>query len=204
MKRKDIEEIVFELSDEIDSIADEKVKSIQKTLLNLIEFVVLENGKLREENQKFRDENNRLKGEQGKPSIRKQSKGDTDHSSEKDRKPRGQQPKKKKSKKKKDKIKINLAEICEVDQRHLPPDAIFKGYQSVVVQDIVITTDNIEFKKKIYYSASQNKTLSADLPSGYKGEFGPKLKALVIDLHQHSKMTESAIHDFLRNHGIIN
>jgi len=199
MKRKDIEKIISGLSDEIDLIADEKVKTIHKALFNLVEYLIAENDKLREEVQRLRDENNRLKGEQGQPSIRKQ----TDHSSEKDRKPRGQQAKKKKSKKKKDKIKIDRTEVCDVDKSQLPPDAEFKGYQSVVVQDISIKTDNIEFKKRIYYSASQNKTFIADLPLGYEGEFGPKLKALVIDLHQNSKMTESAIHEFLSNHGII-
>jgi len=188
------------LSDEIDLIEDDKIKKIHKTLFNLVEYLMAENDKLREENQKLRDENNRLKGEQGQPSIRKQSKG-ADHSSEKDRKPRGQQPKKKKSKK--DKIKIDRTEICDVDKSQLPPDAKFKGYQSVVVQDIAIKTDNVEFKKRIYYSAAQNKTFIADLPLGYEGKFGPKLKALVIDLHQNSKMTESAIHEFLSNHGVI-
>ena len=122
MKRKDIEKIISELSDEIDLIEDDKIKKIHKTLFNLVEYLMAENDKLREENQKLRDENNRLKGEQGQPSIRKQSKG-ADHSSEKDRKPRGQQPKKKKSKKKKDKIKIDRTEICDVDKSQLPPDA---------------------------------------------------------------------------------
>jgi len=203
MNRNAIKKIVSDLSQEIDSIADEKVKAIQKTLLNLVEYLMAENDKLREENQRLRDENNRLKGEQGKPSIRKQSTGNKDHSSEKDRKPRGQQEKKKKRKKKKHKIKVDRTEICNVDKTQLPPDAKFKGYQTVLVQDIDIRTDNIEFKKAIYYSASLKKTFMADLPAGYAGEFGPRIKALVIDLHQNNKMTESAIHEFLCNHGML-
>ena len=201
MNRNEIKKIVSDLSREIDSIADEKVKTIQKTLLNLVEYLMSENDQLREEIQRLRDENNRLKGEQGKPSLRKQSKN---HSSEKDRKPRGQQAKKKKkSKNKKHKIKVDRTEICDVDENTLPPDAEFKGYQKVIIQDIDIKTDNIEFKKRMYYSSSLKKTFIADLPSGYQGEFGPKIKALVIDLHQNNKMTESAIHEFLSNHGTL-
>lgn len=203
MNRREIEKIVADLSGDIDSIADEKVKTVQKTLLNLIEYLMTENDKLREENQRLRDENNRLKGEQGKPNIRKQSKGNKDHSSEKDRKPRGKQPKKKKSKKKKHKIKVDRQVICDVDKDQLPPDAKFKGYQNVTVQDIEIKTDNIEFKKKTYYSKSLNKTFMADLPAGYDGEYGPHIKSLVIDMHQNNKMTEAAILEFLRNHKII-
>jgi len=200
MNRNDIKSLLETLTEKIDAIADEEVKSIQKTLLNLVEFLMAENDTLREEIQKLRDENNRLKGEQGQPSIRKQS---SDHSSEKDRKPRGQQPKKKKPKKKKHKIKIDRVQICEIDKSQLPADAKFKGYQPVVVQDIEIKTDNIEFKKQIYYSPSLNKTFIAELPTGYRGEFGPRIKALIIDLHHNNKMTESAIHGFLTNHGMM-
>jgi len=48
--------------------------------------------------------------------------------------------------------------VCEVDKDILPDDAVFKGYQDVVVQEIKIITDNIEYRKEIYYSPSQNKT----------------------------------------------
>ena len=98
MNRTELQKTLAGLTEEIELISDVKIKSIQKTLLNLIELLVEENDTLRKENQRLRDENNRLKGEQGKPSIRKQS--NTDISSEKNRKPRGQQEKKKKIQKK--------------------------------------------------------------------------------------------------------
>jgi len=70
MDRSKIKKIVFALDHEIDSITDECIRSIQKSLLNLVEYLIAENDSLQEENQRLRDENNRLKGEQGKPSIR--------------------------------------------------------------------------------------------------------------------------------------
>lgn len=42
----------------------------------------------------------------------------------------------------------------------------------------------------------------APLPDGYAGDFGPSIKALVLDMHHHEKLTESAIHHFLTTHGI--
>ncbi len=200
MKRTQLQETLDDLSQKIDSIQDKNIQAIQKTLLNLLEGIISDNDKLIEENQKLRDENNRLKGEQGKPKVRKQT-SDKDVSSESDRK-RGKKKKKKQSKKKKHKIKIDRVELCEVDKSQLPPDAEFKGYQSVVVQDIVIKTDNVQFNKKVYYSPSQKKTFIADLPNGYEGEFGPRLKALVLELHHDNKMTERSIHRFLSTHGI--
>jgi hypothetical protein len=72
-----------------------------------------------------------------------------DISSEKERKNKNTS-KKKKSKAKKDKIKIDRIEVCKVNPKILPPDAEFRGYQNVVVQEIVIKTDNVEYKKEIY------------------------------------------------------
>ena len=52
------------------------------------------------------------------------------------------------------------------------------------------------------YSPSLKKTFIAPLPGGYSGDFGPSIKALVLDMHHHEKLTESAIHHFLTTHGI--
>ena len=200
LDRKKLRATLDSLSKEIDLITDERIKSIQETLLNLLELVLAENDQLRTENQKLRDENKRLKGEKGRPTIRKQS--NTDISSESERK-RSTHKANKHAKKKKHKIVINRVETCTVDKAQLPADAEFKGYQRVVVQDITISMDNIEFKKEVYYSPSLKKTFTARLPTGYHGEFGPRVKALILDLHYHHKMTEAAVHRFLTTHGLL-
>ena len=84
----------------------------------------------------------------------------------------------------------------------MPEDAIFKGYQTVVVQDILIQSNNTLFKKEIYYSPSLKKTFMALMPDGYDGEFGPVIKSFVITQHFQHKMTEPAIVQFLQDHGI--
>ena len=194
----DIKKAIEEININVDNIKDSALQSIFTQLLNIIELQAEKIKELEEKNQKLRDENNQLKGEQGKPDIRKQSADKKNISSEKERKKENKQ--KKKRLKKKNRIAVSRVEICKIDKDQLPPDAVFKGYQSMVVQDIVIRPDNIKFKKEIYYSASLKKTFIAPLPSGYQGEYGPGIKALVLDMHHNSKTTESAIHRFLMNH----
>ncbi len=89
---------------------------------------------LKAELQKTRDELNHLKGEQGKPkfSVPKQNK---DVSSENERKTPNLRSERK-SKEKLSKIKIDVTEDCKVDPNILPEDAVFKYYDTVVVQDI--------------------------------------------------------------------
>ncbi len=199
----DIKKAISEIELDIDSINDPAARIILVRLLNIIEEQSKDNKSLREENQKLRDENNRLKGEQGKPNIRGQSKDKkaSDFSSENERK----QLKKKKNKKGKrnHKIKINREVVCKIDKGKLPSDAVFKGYLKKIVQDIEIRTDNIEFRKEIYYSPSQKKTFIASLPDGYDGEFGPKIKSLIISLYHGFKMTELNIVEFLKVHNIM-
>lgn len=198
----DVKQVLKNISGAIDSIEDASSKAVISQLLNIIETLVAENRQLREENQKLRNEINRLKGEQGKPNIRPQTGSSANISSEMERN-RGKKKKNKKLKKKKHKIRIDRVEICDVDTTQLPKDAIFKGYQKVIVQDVIIKTDNIEFWKKVYYSPSLKKTFMAPLPSEFGGEFGPHVKALIMSLYYDSNMTEPAIQTFLETHGIF-
>ena len=198
----DIKGALESLNIDIGNIADESIRSIIIRLSNLIEFLSAQNKKLTEENQALRDENNRLKGEQGKPNIRKQSTEKEDLSSDKDRKPRGKQENKKKTSKK-PKLTITRTERLDVPLDEMPSDAVFKGFETTVIQDIIITTENIAFEKAKYYSPSLKKTFLADLPGGYQGAYGPNIRILILDLHHNGKMTESAILDFLTNHGVL-
>lgn len=193
-------EIIEELDAAIESITDVHVKEIQKKLLNLIESLFAENEELRAENQRLRDENNRLKGEQGKPDIRKQSTGSQNFSSEAERKKNKNKAKRDRKLKKK-RIKIDRVEFCPIDKSLLPDDAISKGFHDVIVQDIIIKTDNIKFRKAVFYSPSLKKTFIAKLPDGYQGEFGPHIKTSILSLYHKSKMTEAAIIEFLKEHG---
>ena len=161
MKHQEIKQVLNDLTKDIDSIADKKAVTIIKVLVNLVEMLVEENAVLREENQLLRDDINRLKGEQGKPDIRGQSKGgggNTNQSSEGDRSKRGKGNNKNKGKDKKN-VHIDKRITIALDKTKLPDDAQFKGFETRIIQDLKIITDNIEFKLEAYYSPSLKKTL---------------------------------------------
>ncbi len=155
---------------DLTSITDERTHGLVVRLLNLIETLAADLRVAQAEIQRLRDENNRLKGEQGQPNIQPNKPLEsTDHSSEKERrKPKGWSKGNKINS-----IAIDREQLLKVDRDSLPPDAEFKGYEEVVVQDVVINTDNILFRKEKFYSPAQRKTYLADLPPGYQGEFGP-------------------------------
>lgn len=203
MTQKDLTEVlVDQLLQNIDpsGIAARTLRQTIELLLNLVEQLSSFVKNLTQENQRLRDENNRLKGEQGKPDIKgKQPRGEkTNHSSEKERKT----PKSHEKGFKNKSIKIDRQQILSYPLELLPVDAQFKGYESVVVQDIKLTTDNVLFRKEKYYSPAEGKTYLAELPDGYEGEFGPGIKALVISLYYGSNMTQSKLLEFLGDIGI--
>ena len=58
------------------------------------------------------------------------------------------------------------------------------------------------FRKQKYYSPQTGKTYLAPLPTGYDGEFGPGIKALVMSLYYGGNMTQGKLLEFLENIGI--
>jgi len=169
----------------------------------IVELLNKDNKTLKIENQKLRDEVNLLKGEDGKPKVLGKTKGDQGNVfSDSERKKR--EPKeKRKSKAKKDKIKIDRTQICKIDPSNLPDDAEFKGYETIVVQEILITTDNVEYRREKFYSPLENKTYFGNLPIGVKGEFGHYTRSLVCTLKHVGNMSEPKIAELLENCGIF-
>lgn len=196
------EKLVSALLQTIDpkEIADEKMRQTVELLLNLIEQLNSKGIELEAENQKLRDEINRLKGEQGKPEIKANKKKEVkkNYSSEKERKTSKNQ---RKSGKKRQ-IKIDREEIVEYPPEKLPEDAEFKGYEEVIVQDLVVKTDNVRFRKQKFYSAQRGKTYLASLPAGYEGQFGPGIKALVKTLYYGGNITQGKLLEFFADLGI--
>jgi len=171
-------------------------------LLGIIESALTNISELKQEVQSLRDEVNRLKGEQGKPVIREKKNDPPNFSSESERSVPNPSPKKGRQPRN-HKIKITRTESCPVNPDTLPPDAIFKGYTSVIVQDLNINQDNVEFKIEHYYSPSTGQTYSGERPAGYEGEFGPHIKSLIIGLKYGCNMSEPAITSFLTHHGVF-
>jgi len=184
----------------LNAIQDENARELIRRLLNLIEQLSADLREAQVENQRLRDEVNRLKGEQGKPKIKANTPkaAPSNHSSEKERR----KPRQWHKRSKRAEIEINREQVVKVNRDVLPADAEFKGYEDVVVQDILLKTDNVRFRKEKYYAASTQKSYLAELPQGYEGQFGPGVKALVPALYFGMGMSEPKIMEFLTNVGM--
>jgi hypothetical protein len=180
------------------TIEDEGLRQVAISLMNLVESLSAKVAEQAEEIQQLRDENNRLKGEQGKPKV-KANKPRGDLSSEKER--RQSKPHHKSSKQ--SKISIDREVVLKIDPEQLPADAVFKGYEDVVVQDLEIHTDNVQFRKATYYSPSQKRTYRASLPAGYYGQFGPKVRAWVVAMYYGGQMSEPKILEMVQTAGLL-
>jgi Transposase IS66 family len=186
---------------QLDAIQEENARELVKRLLNMIEELSAGLREARAEIQRLRDEVNRLKGEHGKPNIKGNSLPrvpKADHSSEAERRQRHKRHKKSKNRN----IAIQREEVVKVDRMRLPADAVYKGCETAVVQDVRITAENVRFYKEKYYSASQHKTYLAELPKGYEGQFGPGIRSLSLTLYFGMGMSEPKIKEFLNNLGV--
>ena len=181
---------------DLSTIPDQGSRQAIQALLNLIETLSSENRELRAENQRLRDELNRLKGEQGKPTFTP-TVPPPDLSSEQER----HRPVERVKRAKRDQIAVDRTEDLVVDPARLPPDAQFKGYEEVVVQDIRVCTDNVRFRKEKWYAPSTGATYLAPLPPGYQGEYGPGVRAMVLVFAFACQMTEPKIADWFTHVG---
>lgn len=190
---------------DLTTIPDPATRASIQQVLNLVETLAAEVVRLRALVQSQQDEINRLKGEQGKPMVKPNRRNDppappappANHSSEAERHvPRPRQKGRKVAN-----ITIDRTQDCSVDPAILPPDAEFKGYETVVVQDLVLQTDNVAFRKEKWYAPSTGRTYLAPLPPGYDGAFGPHIKPLSLLLHYATNVSQPQILTLFRHAG---
>ena len=181
------------------------LKEFQDALYILLNVVEDQQGQIREltyQNQLLRDENSRLKGGNGRPDI-KPSRKPGDISSQgkehgkvvKDQgkdKPREERP-----------IEIDREIKIKLDRSLLPADAVFKGFDKYIQQDLVIERNNKQFLLAVYYSPSENKNYRAALPDGVsKGHFGAGISSLINILHHYGNVMESKLCGILDGFGV--
>ncbi len=121
--------------------------------------------------EQLEDEIQKLKKETRKPKFKPSG---MDLKTE----PKGSKPKKKKKgpkRKKKPNLKIHEEKIIEPD--NLPEGARSKGYQDVIVQDIVIHAHNIRYRLA-QYQTKDGKYIVGQLPEGIRNHWGSSFKAL--------------------------
>lgn len=192
-----------------DALSEAQLRELFPRLLAFCEEATAAILQLQAENQRLRDEIARLKGEHGGPTRPPRASGvinpvqePGDHSSERERQARETRPPHQK-RRKLPRLAVDRTVTLDQFPEGLPADARFKGYATVVIQNLVLRTDNVRFLRAKFWSPAQRKTFLAPLPPGYAGEFGPGIQALALSLVYAGQMSLPLLHAFLTDAGIF-
>src|SRR6201998_650867 len=144
----------------------------------------------------LRDEIARLKGGPGRPNFKPSGME------------RGTEPKPpggsgdKKRPRGSTRSKLSIHEERTVKVAVPPRGSRFKGYTSYVVQDLVIRPHVVNFRCERWQTPDGG-MMTAPLPAGISGHFGPELRRFVLTQYHQGQVTVPRLLDLLRALGIL-
>jgi hypothetical protein len=98
--------------------------------------------------------------------------------------------------------KLSIHEERTVKVAAPPRGCRFKGYTSYVVQDLVIRPHVVNFRCERWQTPDGG-MMTAPLPAGISGHFGPELRRFVLTQYHQGQVTVPRLLDLLRALGII-
>jgi len=140
-----------------------------------------------------RDEIARLKGGPGRPNIKPSGMEQaTDPKPAQDQQQRWRGS---------TRSKLTIDETRKVKLAAPPPGSHFKGYTSFVVQDVVLRPHVVDFQCERWLTAD-GKMITAPLPQGIDGHFGPELRRFVLAQYHQGQVTVPRLVGLLRSLGL--
>ena len=140
----------------------------------------------------LREENARLKGLKGRPNIKPSGmeKGTAAPQPQKQEKPPGR-----------GKVTPRVEVEEQVIGIEVPPGSIFKGHESFLVQDLVISANATCYLRERWITPD-GRTILAPLPQGIAGHFGPQLRRFVLVHYHQGQSTMPRLLALLRSVGV--
>jgi hypothetical protein len=142
----------------------------------------------------LREEIARLKGGPGRPNIKPSGMEQAT-----DPKPPGRSDERRRRGSTRAKLTIN--EERKIKLPAPPSGSRFKGYTSFVVQELVLHSHVIDFQCERWLTAD-GKVITAPLPEGFDGHFGPQLRRFVLAQYHQGQTTVPRLVTLLRAFGI--
>ena len=174
---------------DLDGLSHDDLKSL---VLKLLEEIA----ELRRTVAAQRDEIARLKGGSGRPNIKPSG---MDKATEPKPPPTaGGEPRRKGSKT----SRLSIHEERTVKVAAVPQGSRFKGYANFVVQDLVIQPHVVNFRCERWQTLDGN-TMTAPLPGGVSGHFGPQLRRFALAQYHQGQVTVPRLLALLRALGIV-
>jgi hypothetical protein len=166
-------------------------------LKDLVLELLAEVAELRKTVAAQRDEIARLKGGPGRPNIKPNVKPSGMERGTEPKPPKGKKPPRGSTR---SKVMINEERIVKVAAP--PSGSRFKGYTSYVVQDLVIRPHVVNFHCE-RWQAPDGEVITAPLPTGVDGHFGPELRRFVLVQYHETQTTVPRLVTLLRSLGIV-
>ena len=176
---------------DIDALSPTELKSL---VLQLFE----EGAELRRMIAALRDEIARLKGGPGRPDIKANVKPS---GMEKASEAQPSDPSGERRRRGGTRAKLTIDEERKLEAE-APPGSRFKGYASFLVQDLMIRPFVTDFHRE-RWQTPDGKTVTAPLPPGVDGHFGPELRRFVLAQYHQGQVTAARLVTLLRGFGIV-
>jgi hypothetical protein len=169
----------------IPRLPEEEITPLVSELLAILQLQA-------EQIQQLKDEIARLKGQKPKPKIKPSN---LEKKTE-ERKTKNRRKKKKKTK------HLEIDETIHLRPDNLPSGSKLKDYQDYVVQELIIDTWNIRYRRERWQTPSGNYVIG-QLPKKITGShFGPTLVSFILYQYYGCHVTQPLIHEQLRELGI--